>query len=102
MTPSTGSGTVFEVEHLTRVYTSGPRRVVALDDVSLTVERGQRLGIVGESGSGKSTLIRYFLERTDRRAITVAPTGIAALNVDPPRAFYELNPRGYGVKYLSH
>ena len=51
---------LYEVENLTRVYSSGPRRVVALDDVSLTVERGQRLGIVGESGSGKSTLIRLM------------------------------------------
>ena len=54
------SAPLYEVEHLTRVYGRGERRVVALDDVSLTVERGQRLGIVGESGSGKSTLIRLM------------------------------------------
>jgi peptide/nickel transport system ATP-binding protein len=34
------------------------RQVRALDDITLTVRRGERLGIVGESGSGKSTLIR--------------------------------------------
>lgn len=61
MSPPTGSGpALYEVEHLTRVYHSGRRRVLALDDVSLRVERGHRLGIVGESGSGKSTLIRLL------------------------------------------
>ncbi len=43
---------------------------------------GSSLFLTGKAGTGKSTLIRRFLEETDRRAITVAPTGIAALNVD--------------------
>ncbi|WP_051215162.1 ABC transporter ATP-binding protein [Granulicoccus phenolivorans] len=50
---------VYAVRDLTRVY-PGSRTVVAVDNVSLTVRRGQRLGIVGESGSGKSTLIRML------------------------------------------
>ncbi len=54
------SGELYRAERLTRVYTRGRRRVVALQDVSLTVAAGQRLGIVGESGSGKSTLIRLL------------------------------------------
>jgi ATP-binding cassette, subfamily B, bacterial PglK len=44
-----------EVEHLSYAY---PGSVgLALDDVSLTVERGARIGIVGASGSGKTTLV---------------------------------------------
>lgn len=43
---------------------------------------GRCLFLTGRAGTGKSTLIRHFLGTTDRRAITVAPTGIAALNVD--------------------
>ena len=43
---------------------------------------GRHLFLTGKAGTGKSTLIRHYLERTDRRTITVAPTGIAALNVD--------------------
>ena len=32
----------------------------ALDDVSLTVEKGETLGIIGQNGSGKSTLLRML------------------------------------------
>jgi len=39
----------------------GHRDVVALDDVSLTIESGTTLGLVGESGSGKSTAARCVL-----------------------------------------
>ncbi len=37
---------------------SGPRTV--LDGISLTVERGERVGIIGRNGSGKSTLVRLI------------------------------------------
>ena len=56
----TAAETLLQADHLTRVYATGRRRVRALDDVSLRVTRGQRLGIVGESGSGKSTLVRLL------------------------------------------
>ncbi|MEA5118228.1 MAG: oligopeptide/dipeptide ABC transporter ATP-binding protein [Propionicimonas sp.] len=51
---------VYRAAGLNRVYRSGSRQVRALADASLTLRRGQRLGIVGESGSGKSTLIRIL------------------------------------------
>ncbi|NMA78127.1 MAG: AAA family ATPase, partial [Actinomycetales bacterium] len=43
---------------------------------------GHHLFLTGKAGTGKSTLIRHYLESTQRSTITVAPTGIAALNVD--------------------
>src|SRR5699024_10092280 len=43
---------------------------------------GHHLFLTGKAGTGKSTLIRHYLETTARRTLTVAPTGIAALNVD--------------------
>jgi len=38
----------------------GGKRVVAVDDVSLVVERGEIFGILGPNGTGKSTLIRLM------------------------------------------
>ncbi|MGP4977215.1 AAA family ATPase [Brachybacterium tyrofermentans] len=46
------------------------------------LDAGSHLFLTGRAGTGKSTLIRRFLETTDRNALTVAPTGIAALNVE--------------------
>ncbi|MCG7310744.1 AAA family ATPase [Brachybacterium sp. ACRRE] len=46
------------------------------------LKAGRHLFLTGKAGTGKSTLIRHYLSSTRRRTITVAPTGIAALNVD--------------------
>ncbi len=46
------------VEGVGVAFGTGPERVVALDDMSFTVERGEFVTIVGASGSGKTTLLR--------------------------------------------
>lgn len=58
----------------------GPTR--ALDDLSLTVRRGEILGIIGRSGAGKSTLIRCLngLERPDRGHIEIEGRDIVGLS----------------------
>ena len=48
---------VLEVEGLSVDYLTGAKRVHAVQDVDLEVQKGTFLGIVGESGSGKSTLL---------------------------------------------
>src|SRR5256714_7228214 len=53
-----------EIEHLTKDYEVGflrKRRVCALDDLTLTVERGEIFGFLGANGAGKSTTMKLLM-----------------------------------------
>ena len=51
---------IVKMEHVTKIYGSGDTRVWALDDVNLTVQKGESLAVVGASGSGNSTLLHVM------------------------------------------
>ena len=51
---------VLEVKELTKIYGEGESKVVALDHISFSVEKGEFIAIIGVSGSGKSTLMNQI------------------------------------------
>ncbi len=80
---------VLQADNLTKHFAlSGNRRLRAVDNVSLTVRRGETLGIVGESGSGKSTVARLLLhlETPDDGSVDIAGRDWTSLSDKEVRA----------------
>jgi putative ABC transport system ATP-binding protein len=78
------SDSFIKTEDLTRIYSSGTIQVVALKDVSLSLDQGQFFGVTGASGSGKSTLMNLLagLDRPSSGSIKVHGRLISELNKD--------------------
>ena len=51
---------ILRIENLTKTYGAGENMVRALDNVSLSIEKGEFVSIIGPSGSGKSTLLHII------------------------------------------
>ena len=75
---------ILKVENLSKVYGTGASKVVALDNVSFTVEKGEFVSIVGASGSGKSTLLHLIggVDRPTSGKVFINDEDIYKLNND--------------------
>ena len=75
---------IIHTVNLRKVYAVGKERVIALNDVSISIEKGEFCCIVGQSGSGKSTLLNQLagLEKPTRGKVFIGSHEISAMTED--------------------
>jgi putative ABC transport system ATP-binding protein len=75
---------VAELQHVRKVYGHGDTAVAALDDLCMTVQRGEYLAVMGTSGSGKSTAINILgcLDRPSSGSYWLNGTAVEGLSDD--------------------
>ncbi len=100
LTPA-GATPALQARNLVKTYDEGPARIQVLNDVSLTVARGEMVAIVGASGSGKSTLLHILglLDVPSSGEVTV--DGVAAAGLSEGQKSAVRN-RSLGFVYQFH
>ncbi len=80
---------LIQTKNLTKIYTSGEVEVRALDEVNLSIERGEFVSVVGTSGSGKSTLLHLLggLDIPTSGKVYIDDRDIYSLAPDPLTVF---------------
>ena len=75
---------ILKVEHLVKQYGKGDNAVLAVNDISFSVEQGEFVAIVGSSGSGKSTLLHMLggVDRPTSGKVYIQGEDIYSLNSD--------------------
>lgn len=77
---------IIEVENLTKIYRSfkGAKEVTALDGISLTVRKGEFIGVMGPSGSGKTTLLNILsgVDNATEGTVSIDGHNIAKMKKD--------------------
>jgi D-methionine transport system ATP-binding protein len=77
-----GGESMIEIRSLRKEYVTKKNRVIGVDNVSLTIQKGEIFGIVGYSGAGKSSLIRSInlLERPTKGQVIIDGVDLTTLS----------------------
>ncbi|MDL2273735.1 ABC transporter ATP-binding protein [Oscillospiraceae bacterium OttesenSCG-928-G22] len=91
---------MISLNHVTREYQNGKTPVLAIQDISLTVKRGEFVSIVGTSGSGKTTLMNILgcLDTPSKGSYTLDGESITSL---PKRLLPRIRNRKIGFVFQS-
>ena len=73
---------ILELNNVTKIFQSKERTFTALNNISLTIKKGEYLAIVGKSGSGKSTLLNMItgIDHPTKGKVIVNNTEVGKLN----------------------
>lgn len=81
LSPAVGRGNAIELRHVSFRYPG--KTEWALEDVSLTLQPGEKLGLVGENGAGKSTLVKLLLRLYEPTEGAILYGGVDLRDMDP-------------------
>lgn len=91
--PAEKESAFIRISHIRKVYRMGEEKVIALDDVSLDIRRGEIVCFLGTSGSGKSTFLNMVagLEKPTKGEIHIGKIPIHKLSEEEVTLFRQKN-----------